>query len=577
MPTNLTAVGTCSYNGYTFSEYSETMSIDLTPVMDQAGRTVVYVVWAITMRDRIFGTADAVNTAMNDIQSKLTAQGGALAFAFKGYGDLNVNAGGFKKDVVWGPKVRGLKIRLLGRDMATEILWTVEVAVPQCTSPAAQQFSNQPLEINYRVTYSQDSSGYARRTVSGHIRIVQTRAAVNNMALTDNADSYRHRIVPESPNFFRRINADFTLDESKCRLDYTIVDEEMPPNVPPPGIVQASATHSLQTNSTYSGQYTATLSATYEIAKDQNPQTAYFYFLRLYADRFGKAQANARYAGKQGAVIPRGLSFSESEIYGRTKAQCSATYTVTCDKRSFLAASGLWMPIPDSNYALWRQSMRTALFGVRAGGFGNLIFQNSDDIVVDLCHTNYPSLAAGAIAPFPGGGGAVAAAVDAYIPDPNSSFLDYQLAVRVDMDNHIVEMKHLPLNLVNTQGSLSNDVALSSPTDAKRLDNPAYTTLPYGGSAKISTSQRRVYPSIAVTLTGRAVRVGYQIDLPTISSFMGTSAIPANREGENFFEHAIVAVWFGVPVVAARWSQRYIVENMPIGTLEMAPTPMFDE
>lgn len=85
-PTNLTAVGICVYNGYTFSAYSETLGFRSRPQYDQSGRTVVYTEYTITMRERIFGTESEVATQLNDMRNRLTANGGAFSYSFKGVG-----------------------------------------------------------------------------------------------------------------------------------------------------------------------------------------------------------------------------------------------------------------------------------------------------------------------------------------------------------------------------------------------------------------------------------------------------------------------------------------------------------
>src|SRR5262249_37622958 len=147
------------------------------------------------------------------------------------------------------------------------------------------------MEWNYRLSFDVDTSGYTKRTYSGHLRIPQTRKSVDDHTLSDQADAYRELINPPLLVGFRRTPGTFVLSEDKCRLDFPIVDQEIGPTYPPPGVVEVSMSHEVATDRVYKGMWTATLSATYEVARNVDRATPMRYFLATALDRAQAALA----------------------------------------------------------------------------------------------------------------------------------------------------------------------------------------------------------------------------------------------------------------------------------------------
>lgn len=566
MPPSLTALGTCSYNAYVFSEYMETMGIQGTPIYDQSGRTVVYCRWVVTVRDRVLAAAgDTIDSTMETIRTALMAPGGVLVYANKGFGDLSINGASSKKDVLWGPKPQSFDYRLTGRDLAAEITWTFEVAIPQCSGAS---FSGAIMESVYGVTYGIDRGGYTTRTVSGYLRIPQTKASASSKTLVDNADYYRDRIVPIAPDGFRRVDSHFALDESTCRLNYSITDE------PPPGVIEVQASHSVssQPPSPSSAMWTGTISASYEMARGVSRGIAFNYFKDLCLYRINRTQASG--VGK--VMFPVAMSLQESEIYGRKGASCSFTYTFTCSAKDLLAGSALFEPVPNSNYLQWRASM-AGIFSANGRSYANLAFQSSDDVIVDLCGNNTSIMTAGGVSNLRAVGGA-----DNFItpyPDPDASWIDFQMKLRIEPDDMVVEMKPLPLSPVGAVQQGPNQVNLFTPAPAAApaggqiINNIAPPQLPYSGGQNITSPQQRCSPSITVWLSGQAIRAGYPIDAPQLTTIGGVTATQADIEGRSFFETWILRESFGVPIVAAAWRRRYILSQTPTGPIGIPSTP----
>lgn len=81
--------------------------------------------------------------------------------------------------------------------------------------------------------------------MSGLARIPQTRKTPDSRTVEFSSDEVRERILPDIPKDFRRTGRTFDVDESRNVLTFSVTDEELPPNIPPPGIVEVSASHDI--------------------------------------------------------------------------------------------------------------------------------------------------------------------------------------------------------------------------------------------------------------------------------------------------------------------------------------------
>ncbi|HMP07596.1 MAG TPA: hypothetical protein PJ982_14700, partial [Lacipirellulaceae bacterium] len=88
-------MGFCRYNGHDFTSYAETVSISGTPVYDQAGRTVVYTQWSITIKDRMAGLAGtSLDATIQKVKNRLMVPGGEFIYTNHGFGSLEINTAG---------------------------------------------------------------------------------------------------------------------------------------------------------------------------------------------------------------------------------------------------------------------------------------------------------------------------------------------------------------------------------------------------------------------------------------------------------------------------------------------------
>ena len=565
---SLATVGTVSYNGFTFNETTESQ-VEGRPVYDAAERTVVYVVYTFTIKATITTGPSTYDTGptLEDIRRRLTTPGAQLTYSGKGFGGLSINVSTVK-DVVWGPKPRLLRWKSVGSSAACEIEWACEVAIPECTA-ARYQFAL--MEVNFRLQFAIDQSGYTRRVYSGHLRIPQTRAAASARNLSDSADAYREQIVPALAPGFRRLSQDFTLDESKCRLDFSIIDEEMPPTVPPPGVVQVEANHEIQNQHNSFHQWVGTLSASYELARDVPRRQALDFFSALLRERV------LQRAGAANVVIPVAFRMSEPEIYGRQGASFSFSYLLTTTLANIVGASGLWTPVGTSNYSLWRTSLANRALHPR--GNAQLRFQPSEDVIVDLCAGNVVTLSTGGLQPTLRTLGPLPLSFPK--PTPAQSFLHYELRTVLEPEDQVVLHTALPQQQVTLKtgsqltATLSTDLSQSSGTSsgAARLqaDTDSYE-VSYTSTGPDEIVQLCKQPTLALTLEGKALRACFLIQPPTLTTVGGLPVTPANREGNGFRSWIIGNL--GVPVVAAEWSLRYLLPGVPAGGIGVAPNPI---
>lgn len=601
MTTQLLTLSELSYNGIVFPTYTEVQSIAGRPVYDSAGRTVTHVVWTLNVNATF--TVDST-VAENDVgetfvelRQALTKPGGRLHYRDNGFGDFEINTD--VADVTWGPRPRVLSWRSPGRQFAIAVNWQVEVAIAECEQgstgiPLGSQ--RPPMEYCWSLSHSVDKAGYTVKTINGHVMIAQTRKSVTDRTLSDHADRLRESIEPRCPRGFHPTTRTFNLSEDKCRLDFTFSYEEMPPNMPPAGVVTVKASHSLETPNLAMSVWNGTITATYELPKRASRREAAVHFLDLLRVRLGETRkraaaaqaAQAQWVGDLlnavtvfNTVIPTRFSMSEN-IYDRESATFSLSYMTTLPSGSLPSAIeilGIFQPIPGTDWERWYQSLREVGGPLDPRGNMGLRFNPQDDRLVDLCQNLDTGTPLGPQLPdgnsFKIGGGSdlgdilsaknIAQHINAFGAEllPKESWLDMRNAMRVEQADNNVEQRLLPVDAM-VLGKITQ----------------MGTNEPGGGiwvgpkDAPSSVIQHRGKPVIAVILEGRAARAGYAISPPSLNSIGGVEAIPANREGMEYFvsEVATSSIY---PVCVASWRLRWILPAVPQVPLVVPVNPFY--
>jgi len=592
LPTTMVA----KYGNFTFGPTTETTAVSITPALDAGGRTPKYQVYSITLRTHVAGAAtdDTVKAAI----AELTKPGQKFTYTGRGIGNIRINIGGFL-DCNWGPHARIGSIRPVGAGRAVEITWTVDLAVPSCADGVTRGI----CEFVFRLVFDVRPNGDTVRRYSGHLRICNNRIPVGGRLMFDTPDAYREEIYPPLVPGFRRTPGPFEVDESKTVLRFSVTDEQMPPNMPPPGVTECRADHSYQSQGL--AKWTGTLNGEYELLRGQGVGAAVVVFLGTLRDRvntaktilnneglFDRAGAPLR-AGKPIAVVPLAFTLSEPTIYGpgnqRVRMSCQY-FAAGCGLDAILAKGGLWRPVPNTNWLLWSASIATAL---SARGTAGLRFLSNEDSLVDTCGVAEPRTPEVApppreVTPPPGDlapadARRVAAAWAAAFPppDPAVSWVAYRNAVRVEEDHGTVVSTALP-----DEPLAAN--ARPPVWDAARAGMPQTPSLGgvmlgaaddyrlggqgQGRRGRASVAQRRAEPEAYVYLEGTAVRVGYPIPCPSLADAAGKPLVNCNRldRGEGFVQGEVG--YAGVPVYKATWRLRYLASEALLNA-ELIPPP----
>lgn len=577
----VSAVGTINYNGVTFGPKTR-CEIEGQSVLSTDGRTISHIIYLITVRTIIALDGQTTDATMADLRQRLQSQGGALEISETGFGPLVVNFDnelGKAKDVLWGPIPKILRWKPIGSSQACEVTWSCQVAVPECGN-AQYQFAL--MEVNSKYSWDVDNSGYTIRSFSGFLRIPQTRREQGSRTLSDNADDYRRRIIPPAIIGFRR-KQKFDIDDSKCRLDFSITDEEMPPNAPPAGMVNARASHTLQSPLPLSEKYTGSISASYEVSRDKPRKLAWLRFIELINDRIGAAtQYGIQQDGTKSVPMLFNLVMTEPEIYGRESASFSINYTFFASLNTILQASGLWRVPPGSDHAVWAGSLVNGMFSPEGRGFAGLAFNNNQDTIVDLCQ-NSPAALASAAKIVAAHGEAVTEIKNKY-PDPASSWLSYKSAVTIKQRDYAAILKGLPTaplapNALTSMPEFNPvlTVAGAAVSAAAEWVNKTSGYQPdYAPGTPTSDVQTRATPDYFVTLEGDAIRAGYLITPPVLTQFAGSPVKPFN-DGSPTFAQKFVTSWFGVPIFSAAWRITYVLTNAVKAGFGVPPNPFIGQ
>jgi len=551
--------------------------------MDAAGRGRSWTEYTIGLTLTLAG--GPTEAAVQQLRRTLNTPGLKLAYQDRGYGSLVLDG---TQDAVYGPIPKEMGFRPLGGGNACEIDWQVTTAVPCEVSKA-----NEIIEWVYTAHHDIDPAGYTTRRISVTIRIPGNRAG-DGRGLRHTADEYRDRLAPPQIPGFRRTYPGWELDESKTVCRGEIVDEEMGANFPPEFVADLTADHEVSSANQGLALWSATVSADYEIVKGyKGPTTdaAKHFIGVIVRDRVaGIAQALGRNAS---TIVPISLRLREPEIFGRRKAAFSFTFTYTQFLADILGTTGLWRPVPGSNWSKWAASMQAGPANPR--GYAGLEISPGDDNIVDGCggadpglFRNTPRVVAPPSGPSVVGGlprppldPSLSGLVADLFPAPAAagSWIFYECWVWVEVDASTIPVRPLPQKAPDRLLKAFGDNPFTPGIKGAFFDamnllgmpnlNPAAVG---GGNRLENTPQQRAKPLLYVFLRGRAARYGFPIPIPTLNNFGGAVPVLATRldRGEGY-GHGIVRAASDLPVYGAVWNIRYQIPDPPAGFFPPAP------
>jgi hypothetical protein len=534
--------GVLSYFGFTFDPLYRSR-VACNPKRDEAGRTITD--WEVTIEVDAFVTsgasgADRADATLTLMQQQLKTDGGELHYDAKGFGTtftVNKADGTGVRDVAWGPKPKLLSFHPLGENNAAMVTWAVTTRVPFC--PAAASYAGKPMAVNYAVDVTKDNDGYRTIAITGYLEIPMTYPTPGSFTLPDTADNYKSQIQPAIPPGFKR-QASTRLSYDKRRLDFTFVDTEIPVGGVPIGCTSATGQASVRSSGMNSTRWTGTISASYVVPKRKPKSTAWLQFLALIQDRLRTAKSSG------GSLIFDGLSINEG-LYENKQQSFELNYTLFTKLATILNASGMWRPVPNTDFNAWSTSIQDVRDITGPNGWQ---VPAGQDAIINLCGGSVATMRT--VVP----GNQLTANVPLvpsafYSVNPFTSWLRYQCALEVKLRTNI--LRHKPLN--------TNVLTAVQPDP----NGPAFPAL-YTVS---DLFQKRSSPSFEATLRGFAVRAGYAIPVPGLSSVGGAPAIIDTQDVRPRFIGALG----GIPLVYVSWIMKYQLFAPPQGAILTPANP----
>lgn len=365
-------IGTIEYNDLQLTPLRK-YEFAIEPVFDDAGRTVVYLkhtlsgTWWVTASNQ-----ETLGGDVADLRKKLLRAGKTLKLLEIGYGDLTVNPLGGSDgvtDVAHGPKPRVMSISTVGT-IAARVEWAVDFHIAECGSDWK---NGSLLAFNFSTAISVEKNGLSSRTVSGYWQL----AAVQNSegAISPTAMERITESIVVIPSRFERTSQSFTISPDGSRADFSFTDTERAGAAPPQYMVDAKVNYRVASEDISFSKWRHTISGTIERLPNAPPALAATKFMEIAESKLKHVRRQLR--GK-GVVIPDRLEFG-GDLLGTSFDFSMSFRAVGCIKDIF-QASGIYEPLPDSNYELWKTSMDSAW---RPGGLAQL--SSSGDAVISIC------------------------------------------------------------------------------------------------------------------------------------------------------------------------------------------------
>lgn len=560
----MAAVGTLSYNGYTFDGTAK-IKCRVEFVYDSADRTISYHKHTITVEAVVAVASGDTDDDLETIRILLSQPAKPFVFVNRGFGDdLIVNFGGSTlKDVNFGPKPRMIEWEPIAGVGAANVTWEVEVCVPVCECGPCARTSG-VMSFTYDIDFAIDG-GWTERRISGSLRIAQTRISLPAGApgqIPDNADGYREwlGITKEAPSGFTR-KSQFSTSEDKCTLNFTITDTEIRSNnTYPPGVVNIQGRHRASWRRSAKGgmlKLFNRLSASIELMAGVRKVNALLIFASLLQQRIAIAKAGGK------GVLLEELEIEE-DIWGMP-TDFSASYVVLRGIDEILQGTGLFTtPAPSS--PTWKQWNVSTAVAHSARGYAQMRDVAGNDALIDLC-TQF----AGGRAPEPNKPSPTdypqPLKIKNETPPKEKSYSDFQNAIYTHKEMPAVRQSAAQQPYTTGGGgNLSAGGSGSSLTD-NTSTNPADEGLSFPPTQKKQyddTIQLGGGANTSVMMVGFAERAGYEIQRPKLLAIGDlTAAAGQIVETDVKFMSKQKGIYFGVPVYQAAWAITYMLTNTP--------------
>lgn len=514
-----TGFGTIRYNGVTFGPIVKTDIVGEF-VYDDAERMVKYVKYVLHVHTIVYSSSVAnMNTTMDAVQDALSEPGRELVLQDIGFDiALSTAIGGSRQDIVWGAKPRVLQWVTLGH-VAAEVTWVVEFNVSRCASPGTLS-GNPFLSFNWGVTYAINEEGLTTRTITGSCEVPATRGPNGSRMVLFNVDAKWDRILVRVPFGFRRVNNTRTINAAKNRIDFTVADQQLAGEPFPAGLVNADLDYDFSNvNSQSFLQWVATLSGSLTVAPNQPPSLAAEWFFRILATKVAAIKT------KTNNIFPMRCRVGHKP-FTRT-SRFSVTYMVTVSLPEILSTSGLWAPVPGTDYGTWAMSM-SDVWSNR--GNAKLRMNPIDDRLIDAC-----------------------------VSFPQATIGTEGSQVELQQGSYNNTLFANPTQ-TNSWIAYSNDVTGVAEHNAVLHRYAQYIT---GNSYIPHTLQYQGAVDLYVIMHGWAKRLGYKPEVPALTS-VGGSATQFLAESIDIPD-APLGWLLGTPLYFGKWSRLYRLSRNPSG------------
>lgn len=560
---SLPTPGRIVYNGFEFP-IAHRMNLRAQPVYDQAGVSVLYN--AYTLSVGCFLTADDEATLAEllqdysgggnaGIRKVLTEPGKALTVQECGVGDIVIdpNTAGLR-DVAMGPKPLDLTIRPIS-NLAVEIVWVCQFSLADCLNmddgTGLAKWDANLLAFNMRVEFVIGFEGLTERVLTGYLQMPQMLG--DDRKPKRNIDDYWGQQYFPVPLGFRRATFGRSLAENHQRLDFRIVDQEIPgDDALPPGVIDGNATISVENREASNFHlWTYSLEGSFTSARGNSRAHGYnaaFYLLAQYVNRLRGYALSVNQN-----IVPEFVRVRR-ELFNGRRVDFSFSFLVAMPIDQILDASGIFEPVPNSDWNAWKYSM-DQLWQPR--GFTGLKNQANNTAIVNICAGGLPSDTTDSErnppAPVP-----LAPIVSCEQITSQNSWIAY--------DNHLVGEVYSSATIHTRNNSVRLDVT-DNGEDFTRQGNAELGSFPVGASLEIQTHGP---PLVAVLMQGSARRVNFKPLVPALQSIDGRPVVEKRR---NVTGPKVVGNFGDCQVFETKWSILYLVDVVSAGEFKLGERP----
>lgn len=557
---SLPGIGKLEYNGFAFNGPMVNTNVSIENLRGDDDRAVIQ--QKITIDVHAFIDTEHCNELQEDVETTLlvpidkiaamlSQDGKELVYEDKVFHKLHINTGNTDPyqllDVDFGPRVKVHSIKPIASNRAFEISWSIETTVGYCpildeegqqTGEHMQNWDAGDIkQIVYTVDWTGDEKGYQTRRVTGFLEIV---IEPGNTTVT--ADDYRDRIGFDHAEGYHRVTQNYALNKRRDRLDFTIVDEEIRSQYAyPAGVVEFKMSHSVEVGrDTAYQQSTSSIDGSCEVANGFSTYHAWARVLPVLAERLTAARAYS-------PIMVLNFKVTE-DVFGRSVSFSMRYQKLGTSPSGFIRSAGLFNDVQTTDWANWKTSLDGIYKPLNSRSVGNMSFDTASDISITPCSPQPANTEIPFSAYKPSWSKPTMSSLSNVLPPPEASYSFYRSTLTVYTKPGAGVFTEMPVYGTSY-----------SPTEAKSSDgvvmNPGLNSYVFSGAGSDSLS---VGPMVELEFRGAASRLGYAVEIPTVSS--GYTAYVSKVPNGSAIKTETKNV-LGQQLYMTAWSIRYLVSQ----------------